>query len=276
MTLTSSGIVRNFLLSIPSSYGAQSSVPLILSFHGGTRTSEHQLRLDQLTNPQFNTVAMVVYPQGLNNAWQNIPGRSQNAPDVQFTSDLIGYLANMYCIDSSRIWATGKSDGGGFCGTLACDPNLSKRIAAFAPVSAAFYVNSGSCDPLTAFPPCNPGRSNIPFIEFHGGKDTTIAYNGGPRRGQCLPSIPNYIQQWARRDGLGTKNQSEPFAPDSSVYRFGKGANAGLVAQYYDPVIGHDWPSTVPNSDNSQPSRHVASFNATPIILKFFQQHQLE
>ncbi|OZJ01666.1 hypothetical protein BZG36_05673, partial [Bifiguratus adelaidae] len=237
-----SGTLRNFLISIPSTYSQQSQVPIILSYHGGTKTAQHQLELDQLTNPQFNTFAMVVYPQGLHDTWENIPGRSENVPDVQFTADIIDHLSDLYCIDRNRIWATGKSDGGGLCGTLACDPNLSKRIAAFAPVSGAFYVKSSTCKPSTANPPCNPGRSNIPFIEFHGGNDRTIAYNGGPRHGECLTSIPHYIQQWAIRNGLGSNNQSVPFAPDSVVYSFGTGGNAGLVAQYYDPVIDHDWP----------------------------------
>ncbi|OZJ01436.1 hypothetical protein BZG36_05698 [Bifiguratus adelaidae] len=147
--LDSSGTLRNFLISIPSSYSQQSQVPIILSYHGGTRTAQYQLELD-LTNPQFNTFAMVVYPQGLNDAWENIPGPSENVPDVQFTADIIDHLCDLYCIDRNRIWATGKSYGGVLCGTLACDPNRSKRIAAFAPVAGAFYVKSSTCDPSTA------------------------------------------------------------------------------------------------------------------------------
>lgn len=39
--------------------------------------------------------------------------------------------------------------------------------------------------------------------------------------------------------------------------------------------IGHDWPSTQPNSDNSQEGRHPASFNASSLILDFFEAHPL-
>jgi poly(3-hydroxybutyrate) depolymerase len=39
--------------------------------------------------------------------------------------------------------------------------------------------------------------------------------------------------------------------------------------------IGHDWPSTQANSDNSQEGRHPASFNASELILDFFAAHPL-
>jgi poly(3-hydroxybutyrate) depolymerase len=60
------GVQRSYLLFLPSNYGASSAPrPLIFSFHGGTRNSLNQLRLDRLTDPFFNTDAIVAYPQGL-------------------------------------------------------------------------------------------------------------------------------------------------------------------------------------------------------------------
>lgn len=53
------------MLSIPPNYYPGIPTPVILSYHGGTKTAEDQLELDQLTNPEFNTDAIVVYPQGI-------------------------------------------------------------------------------------------------------------------------------------------------------------------------------------------------------------------
>jgi poly(3-hydroxybutyrate) depolymerase len=84
---------------------------------------------------------------------------------------------DLYCIDNSRIYAAGKSNGGGFVGgVLACDTKLSTKIAAFAPVAGAFYI------PNFIEKGCNPGRPDIPILEFHGGNDGVIPYSGGPRR----------------------------------------------------------------------------------------------
>jgi len=41
-----------------------------------------------------------------------------------------------------------------------------------------------------------------PIINIHGLADDTIPYNGSPdRKGLRLPSIPSYLQNWARRNG---------------------------------------------------------------------------
>lgn len=66
MTITSGGVLRNYLVFIPPTYKSIFPTPIILSYHGGTQTSEDQLLLDQLTISEFNTEAFVVYPQGIN------------------------------------------------------------------------------------------------------------------------------------------------------------------------------------------------------------------
>ena len=207
------------------------------------------------------------------NTWQGVPGITTN--DVQFTIDILNEVESLYCINPSRISATGKSDGAGFCNILACDSVASERIAAFAPVSGAYYVNTLPCTPSTVDIPCSAARKDIPMLAFHGGNDTTIAYFGGERKDECLPAIPHFIQEWAIRDGLGDNNVTSQLATNTVIYRFGRGAGAGLVELIYESNIGHDWPSTVPNADNTVAGHHVANYNATPIILDFFKSHPL-
>jgi poly(3-hydroxybutyrate) depolymerase len=74
---------------------------------------------------------------------------------------------------------------------------------------------------------------------------------------------------------LGGNNVTNPLAADTVIYRFGRGAGAGLVELIYESNIGHDWPSTVPNADNAVAWHQVANYNATPIILDFFKSHPL-
>jgi hypothetical protein len=77
---------------------------------------------------------------------------------------------------------------------------------------------------------------------------------------------------------LGTANTTRFLntKKDTIVYMFGSGDTEGLITHINDTVIGHDWPSTVLNSDNSQEGRvGPASFNATPIIMDFFFKHPL-
>lgn len=195
--------------------------------------------------------------------------------DVQFTADILAEVESLYCIDRRHVFMTGKSDGGGFCNVAACDPALSGRFAAFAPVSGAYYVDTLPCHAATVDLPCSPSRHDIPILAFHGGNDTTISYDGGERKDECLPTIPHFIQEWAARDLLSPTNTTYPLALDTVVYSYGTGRKKGLVELVYDAVIGHDWPSTAPNSDNQVAGHHPASFNATPIILGFFASHPL-
>jgi poly(3-hydroxybutyrate) depolymerase len=190
-------------------------------------------------------------------------------------------FSSLYALDTNRIWAAGKSDGGGFCNVLACNSTLSTQIAAFAPVSGAFYVpgpTGNTCDPDSVPISCSPGRAKIPIIEFHAFHDNTIDYDGSSTRdNSCLPTIPHWTQQWALRDGLSATNVSSNLTSDTLKYTFGTGEETGLVTQYTDfnASFHHDWPSTVLDVVLEGGDKDVASFNATPIIMKFFQDNPL-
>ncbi|TVY12862.1 hypothetical protein LARI1_G009410, partial [Lachnellula arida] len=75
---------------------------------------------------------------------------------------------------------------------------------------------------------------------------------------------------WAARDGLASTNVTSDLTADTKVYSFGTGDDEGLVTQVTDSKLAHDWPSTVPVGD-----KETASFNATPIIIEFFQKYTL-
>ncbi|TGO53666.1 hypothetical protein BOTNAR_0289g00060 [Botryotinia narcissicola] len=274
ISITSSDVHRSYLIVVPPLYASQSSTPVIFSFHGGHRNSSQQLALDQMTNPEFNNFAITIYPQGVKGKWEGNPGNTAN--DTQLVSDIIDSLDGKYCIDRKRIWATGKSDGGGFCNTLACDPILSTKIATFASVSGAYYIDTQPCFPNNVTIPCSPGRPKIPMIEFHGGEDSTIHYDGQANRSnQCIPTVPHWVHQWALRDKLDLKNATTNLTHDTVVYIYGKGEDEGLVQHVFDRDLDHDWPSTVLNADLIGHGEGPASFNATPIIMDFFQKHNL-
>jgi poly(3-hydroxybutyrate) depolymerase len=158
---------------------------------------------------------------------------------------------------------------------LACDPVLSTRIAAFAPVSGAYYVDTLPCHPSTVSIPCAAGRNDIPVLAFHGGNDTTIDFDGGERKKECLPSIPHFIQSWAAREGLSPNNVSTPLNANTTIYSFSNASHPSLIELVFEKDIGHDWPSVIGNADNEERGHHPASFSATPMILDFFAHHSL-
>ncbi|KAI0107090.1 Alpha/Beta hydrolase protein [Nemania sp. FL0031] len=282
---------RPYLFWVPPNYDPRKPTPLILSFHGATKTPDAQADLDLLTTPFFNTDHIVVYPSsgeyGANKGryWQGAPQVPANVDDVGVVLDILDAMEARLCIDRARVYATGKSQGGLMTNNLACDPRSAARIAAFAPVSGSYYVNvtGPACDPLTLEFECHPQRAHVPLLIFHGGADQTINYTGGARSGECVPYIPHFVDAWAARDGVGGGSGSArregplPGAGDNAtLYRYGDGPLEDLVEFVYDgDHVNHQWPATIVNADSIEYDSAPATFNASELIMGFFGRYNL-
>ena len=231
-TLTSDGRERTVQLHLPDGYRADRAWPVVLVFHGRGNTgagTEEFSGLDALP-------AIVAYGNGVigtgdgdRQAWEGAPYSAPGVDDVAYTNDLLDTLQSDLCVDTRRVYATGKSNGAGFTGILACE--LSDRIAAVAPVAAAFYG--------TGHPTCAPGRP-VPVIEFHGTEDATIPYDGDADRG--LPAIQDWAGDWVERNGCAARPRVEETADDVTTYRWTRCDRGGDVTHVAVLGGGHTWP----------------------------------
>ncbi|THY52902.1 hypothetical protein D6C99_03994 [Aureobasidium pullulans] len=216
------GYVRTYNVHVPSTYDPNKAAPLIMAFHGRGDSGSAMESNSGLSIERINPYGISVYPtaikdQDQQNTWQGDPSYATNrtVDDIGFVRALVTNISAQYCVDTSRVFAAGMSNGGGFVNVLACDPVMSSVFNAFAPHSGAFYTSTGDsntvCFPNTALTndlvhtTCSPSR-RVPMIEFHGDADGTISYFGGGRRGYCLPAIPHWIQDWAIRNNLTSDN----------------------------------------------------------------------
>lgn len=90
-----------------------------------------------------------------------------------------------YC-DVHHADACSMSNGGGFIGTLACDPLGSMLFKAVAAHSGAFYTDFNGPDNG-----CAPAKI-VPLLEIHGASDSTVKYEGGQGDGGPQPAIPDW------------------------------------------------------------------------------------
>jgi polyhydroxybutyrate depolymerase len=207
--------------------------------------------------------AIAVYPQGLpgaedKTAWQGAPYAS-SADDVLFVSDLLSELQRTLCVDPARIYVTGKSNGGGFAGVLAC--RLSRRIAAAAPVSGAFYAGGEAG--------CAPRRA-VPILDFHGTADPIVNYQGEPGNG--LPALSDWLAAWAKRDGCDDQPETIFEKDDVTAFEWTGCRGHATVVHYRITGGGHTWPGELADSG---PGHVTQTISATRVMWDFFRDHPL-
>lgn len=260
-TIDSGGYQRTYLIHLPARYDPEQPTPVVLAFHGRKGKGadiEAFAGIDALD-------AIAVYPNGLpagpehKTAWEGAP-YSPPSDDVLFVSNLLDHLQDTLCVDPQRIYATGKSNGGGFTALLAC--HLQHRIAAFAPVSGAFYPESAAG--------CGPGTP-VPMMEFHGTADPIIEYGGGESHGEPFPAIPDWLHRWARHDHCGPST-SNHIGNDVTEVAWRHCAAHSAVVHYRIDGAGHTWPGELTDSG---PGSATHTISATQVMWRFFRHHPL-
>lgn len=270
-SIVSGGRTREYGIYVPQGYNDNPSKlrKLIFDYHGNDDTPEQQYNNSQYSANPEGEKYIVVYPAGVKKHWQSAPYAIKGVDDLQFTTDLLAHIRTQYCINSNHVYASGKSNGGGFIDFLACSDN-GNEFAAFAMASAALYSDNAENQ-------CGGGRPRA-ILESHGENDTTISYHGGPRNGAELPNIPTWIGWWAQRDGCNSTTD-EMVSGDLGGYNiisYSCNGYTDLVNLYSIFDLGHCWPSiSGNNSDSARSYCHDHVLDYTSVVVKFFAKWNL-
>ncbi|WP_186293083.1 PHB depolymerase family esterase [Brevibacterium aurantiacum] len=259
-TITSAGEERTYRVNIPRDYDFTAPLPLILGFHGrGSDGAEFQNYTGLPALP-----AITVFPDGIaedgKRAWQGAPYAS-GADDVRFVADLLDSIESEYCIDLDRVYATGKSNGGGMVSVLACQ--LRDRFSAFATVAGAYYPQSfAGCD----------YSDPTPMLAIHGTGDATMHYEGGERQGEIYPAVRTWLEPWTEAAGCtGSKDRKVGKKGEKVVRTQWQNCQDGADVELYSVADGgHVWPGETMYSGGGYVTEH---FSATETIWAFFENH---
>lgn len=231
------GNTRSYIVHLPPSYNTSNFYPLVFNFHGYTSTGAQQQAYSLMDQVADTANFIVVYPDGLSNAWNvgfGIAPYFTGVDDVGFVNALLDTMIVHYNIDVNAVYATGMSNGGYLSNRLACE--LPHRIAAIASVTGPMT------DSTKAY--CNPGRK-VPVMHIHGTTDPIVNYNGMM---QSL-SVNELINFW------GTYNGCPPASTDIPYANISTSDNCTAVRKNYLPCTdeaelvlieitngGHTWP----------------------------------
>lgn len=211
--------------------------------------------------------------------WKGAPYENTTVDDIAYVYDIISAVSSSYTIDHRRIYACGKSNGGGFTALLACRPDTSATIAAFAPVSPALYEGTH------AFHGCSPSRP-APLLHVHGVEDVITPFLGRTPEGGSFgpePDVRVWRRQWAERNGCARGGYPGELAQPGSVREVHPGAweevwdcEGAEVRALSVAGLGHAWPSTL-GLDRAGAPNHTANFNLTSQhLVQFFGRHALD
>ena len=265
----SGGLEREYHLLVPSGYTPGKPAPLVFNFHGFTADPETQDWLSAMSTLAEEAGFILATPKGSGN--QEVLGwnageccgqaASENVDDVAFTSDMIDRISAEYCVDPSRIYATGMSNGAFMSYRLACE--LAGRIAAIGTVAG-----------VTVMDPCLPSRP-VPVISFNGTADLLVWYDGG-----IYESVPRTIARWSTRNGCS--REMETVYKQGNVrcetYRKCKGGATVELCTIYGG--GHSWPGGKDISSLATPAfalggETTRDINASRAMWEFFQKHPM-
>nr|POE72920.1 putative feruloyl esterase c [Quercus suber] len=269
-SLVSGNLTRNYSVNVPSDYNddLEKRWPLILDFHGNSRNGTFQYNNSMFYTSELGRQYLAVYPEGVNMSWQGPLYAIEGVNDLQFTTDLLAHLNSTYCIDSSRIYASGKSNGGGFVDTLACSEN-GDQFAAFAMAAAALYTDNSRRS-------CNTSRA---ILEAHGLDDTTIPYSGGTGLGGDLPDVRDWVTWWSERNGCSSSARAHiDEISDASIASYTCDGNANVTQHYPIAGLGHCWPSADGENADSvlKPDICPPSLDFTSVVLEWFGNWTLQ
>ena len=262
-TISSGGYERMYRIHLPLGYRSTLPQPLVLNFHGHDSSAAAQEKLTKLSLLADQQDFLAVYPQGMigpdnQSGWDTGPAWDPRVDDVKFVSDLLNRLQAQYCIDPSRIYAMGFSNGGGMTNLLATQ--LAGRIAAFASVSGSYYSVGGDFHPAHA----------VPFLEMHGTADTVVPYNGS--RTKDYAPVTSWLLKWVQQDHCS--GHSDVFLKlKTMVGMQWLGCQAGATIIHYRILNeGHKWPRVL-FPEQLQRKWHFVT--ATALIWQFFQDHPM-
>lgn len=211
------GTQRRFLLDAPESFEPGKPVALLFDFHGWGHSADGVWQVSRFRDFAPEEKFLTIYPDGLPVALRDAeskPGwqiRSiEGNRDIAFTRAMLDWVETEYCIDRSRVYSTGFSNGAYFSHVLACA--MADTFAAIAPVG-------GGRIPVE----CKPSAP-MPVMFHHGEMDSVVPIDEAVRA----------RDQWISLNGCVS---TEPASCERNLDCTGE-----VTIEFCREPVAHTWP----------------------------------
>ena len=233
------GMTRQYRLTVPQ---AEAGVPLavMVGFHGGGGAYDDYPQEEAFRSLGAEQGVIMAYPRGAvvapnEGEWQ-LNTSDDMMHDIDFINALLDDLSTRYCVDITRLYATGYSLGSMFIYEVACQMN--DRFAAVASFAGSMPISVNSCEMV----------NKLPVMHIHGTDDSIIPYSdewdwkSWPSVGPMM-DIPQLMEFWGDQNGCQDVDWTDNSDGRHVVY---DGCDEGVRVEHHRlDGHGHWWPQTI-------------------------------
>lgn len=161
---------RSYHVMEPDGWDGQTPLPVLLHFHGWSRTGVHAQKSERLGASARRRGVLLVTPNGLRKTWNFW---SADTGDVGFADAVLEDVAARYPIDKTKIYVSGYSYGSAMAWRFACQSGND---------IAALLAVAGSIDQSEICP-----EAPAVVRHVHGVDDTVMDFPMGPGGDRLYP-----------------------------------------------------------------------------------------
>ncbi len=223
VSLQFDGERREYDIVVPEGRGP---FPLVFALHGYAQSRQFHEEMSGLREEARDRGFIAVFPQGMvpsdgSERFFNIETIDDaNLPDdVGFVRAILDQVETQYCVDQSRVYSTGWSNGGMLSSLLACE--MGDRFAAVAGVSGEMMYDDcpyvvpivmlhGTADSILPFDGAEPGDVAATLVQF----------DASPTQLEMFTPLLNpaeYIDMWVEHNGCDPEPESIEAEPGLTV-----------------------------------------------------------
>ncbi|WCO65950.1 PHB depolymerase family esterase [Iamia majanohamensis] len=270
------GAPRWYLLTAPE---GDEPLPVVVDFHGLSEGAQVHSMMTQMGGYGLEQGFVTVFPNGTGAPVMWDVGSGADSPDLPYVDALLDDVGAARCIDTSRVYATGLSNGAMMTSLLACF--RADSFAAFAPVAGletydgcepsdpeAIWAVHGTEDPILYF---NGGVGDLSIVTEGEQAETTEPIPEADLDGDGYPAA---AREWA--DLLGCDEPTDEELTDELIERTWSCPDGSELTFLIVVGGGHTWPG----SEFSEQIVDIVGPTTTDIdaneaMWEVFQRHQL-
>ncbi len=229
--IISDQVDREFIVYVPENYTGAGPTPLVLTLHGFGDNAASFIEVSDWMTVADDNGFLLVAPQGYRNRWNaGVIANDIAINDVIFLDDVITAMQMTHCVDASRVYLNGFSNGGGMTEHFACE--MAARVAAIGTVAGAYDPELDTCEPSRA----------LPLIAFHGLEDGVVPYDGQEASFLSLPPIDDWLASWVERNACDAEGDITQLGDNITQTTYAGCADDVQVTFYAIADGGHAWP----------------------------------